>query len=161
MDYTKSTWFRKIREKNEANGKWKVCRFRIPLKTFEIESIDKFQIVKKNPDQKLFFFLEKNDFEIFDFEKKLKMLIFSSKIHMNSYEFYLKKSTFSTFFRNRKFQNHFSPRKKIIFDLGFFLRSGIYLYFRFRRFLKVSETGKPSIFHLLHFFPLSSEIMLT
>ena len=63
------------------------------------------------------FFLEKNDFENFDFEKKSKMLIFSSKIQ---YEFYLKKSTFSTFFRNRNFQNHFSPRKKKFFDPIFF-----------------------------------------
>ena len=33
--------------------------------------------VKKNPIEKYFFIMEKNDFENFDFQKKLEILIFS------------------------------------------------------------------------------------
>ena len=92
---------------------------------------------KKNPIEKYFFIMEKNDFENFDFQKKLKFLIFSIEKSIFEVNFLLQKIDFSIekikifdFFSKSKFSKSFFP--KIFFDPDFFLRSRIYLYFRFR-----------------------------
>ena len=95
---------------------WSILSTQIALKPLPIDSPDSGVELKKNPIGKYFFIMEKNDFEIFDFQKKSKSLIFS-----------IEKSIFSIekprFFK-QNFQNHFSPRKKKFFDQIFFPASG-------------------------------------
>ena len=56
------------------------------LQSLPIDSPDSGDELKKKSHRRKKIVMEKNDFENFDFEKKSKMLIFSSKIQ---YEFYL------------------------------------------------------------------------
>ena len=49
----------------------------IVLKLLQNDSPGTGDEVKKNPIEKYFFIMEKNDFENFDFQKKLKISIFS------------------------------------------------------------------------------------
>ena len=73
-------------------------------------------------------FLEKNDFGIFEIEKKseistfsLEKSIFQVKClkYLKKSIFLMKKSKIPTFFRFQKFQNNFSPRKNL-YRFGFF-----------------------------------------
>ena len=109
-------------------------------------SIDQYWIVQKKLDEKNIFSWRKNIFKILIFEKKIiskkkyfppkNFKIFrSEKSKIKIFTFFNNKkwkfSKFSLFFENENFRNYFSPRWKNIFPSILFVRSGIWLYFRF------------------------------
>ena len=85
---------------------------------------------------------------IFDFRFWDDFQIFPKK--------YFFDENFSNIFQKKRFFKNFKIiflHDEKIFFINFFLRSGIQLYFRFSMFPQVTGPEKPSIRHLLRFFP--------
>ena len=84
--------------------------------------------LKKNPIEKYFFIMEKNDFENFGFQKKFKILIFSIEklifpskcFTWKNWFFYWKNQNFQLFLKSKIFKIIFLHDEKIFFD-GIFL----------------------------------------